>query len=165
LNFFLVAHYLIFSHNQPFRLGRGGCTWPGGDAQGGKGGCTCILCIPPGYAPGAKVKSHGANVKSHGANVKSHGAKEVANNSQASLRTEVSCKRVLFLPIPWLLDLDLYCQCGCGSMSAASKRIRNTELIPYIFVNPFKIDTETNLVSSRVPAPESIAAIDNTPEH
>jgi hypothetical protein len=48
--FFLVAHYLIFSHNQPFRLGRGGCTWQGGDAQGGLGGCTCILCIPPGYA-------------------------------------------------------------------------------------------------------------------
>jgi hypothetical protein len=24
----------------------------GGDAQGGEGGCTCILCIPPGYAPG-----------------------------------------------------------------------------------------------------------------
>jgi hypothetical protein len=23
----------------------------GGDAQGGGGGCTCILCIPPGYAP------------------------------------------------------------------------------------------------------------------
>ncbi len=23
----------------------------GGDAQGGEGGCTCILCIPPGYAP------------------------------------------------------------------------------------------------------------------
>jgi hypothetical protein len=23
----------------------GGCTWPGGE-----GGCTCILCIPPGYA-------------------------------------------------------------------------------------------------------------------
>ncbi len=31
--------------------GGGGCTWPGGDAQGGEGGCTCILCIPPGYAP------------------------------------------------------------------------------------------------------------------
>jgi hypothetical protein len=28
----------------------GGCTG-GGDAQGGEGGCTCILCIPPGYAP------------------------------------------------------------------------------------------------------------------
>lgn len=25
----------------------------GGDAQGGEGGCTCILCIPPGYATGA----------------------------------------------------------------------------------------------------------------
>ncbi len=23
----------------------------GGDAQEGEGGCTCILCIPPGYAP------------------------------------------------------------------------------------------------------------------
>jgi hypothetical protein len=23
----------------------------GGDAQGGEGGCTCILCIPTGYAP------------------------------------------------------------------------------------------------------------------
>ncbi len=31
LAFFLIAHCLIFSHNQPFRLGRGGgCTWPGG---------------------------------------------------------------------------------------------------------------------------------------
>jgi hypothetical protein len=30
----------------------GGCTWPGGDAQGGEGGCTCILCIPPRYATG-----------------------------------------------------------------------------------------------------------------
>ncbi len=29
---------LIFSHNQPFRLGRGGCTWPGGgDARRGGG--------------------------------------------------------------------------------------------------------------------------------
>jgi hypothetical protein len=26
----------------------------GGDAQGGEGGCTCILCIPPGYAPGQR---------------------------------------------------------------------------------------------------------------
>jgi hypothetical protein len=31
-------------HNQSFRLRRGRCT--------GRGGCTCILCIPPGYAPG-----------------------------------------------------------------------------------------------------------------
>jgi hypothetical protein len=27
----------------------------GGDAQGGEGGCTCILCIPPGYATGSTV--------------------------------------------------------------------------------------------------------------
>jgi hypothetical protein len=27
----------------------------GGDAQGGEGGCTCILCIPPGYALWARV--------------------------------------------------------------------------------------------------------------
>ncbi len=26
----------------------------GGDAQGGEGGCTCILCIPPGYATDGK---------------------------------------------------------------------------------------------------------------
>jgi hypothetical protein len=26
----------------------------GGDAQGGEGGCTCILCIPPGYATGIR---------------------------------------------------------------------------------------------------------------
>jgi hypothetical protein len=26
-----------------------------GDAQGGRGGCTCILCIPPGYAPGEEI--------------------------------------------------------------------------------------------------------------
>ncbi len=24
----------------------------GGGCTGGEGGCTCILCIPPGYAPG-----------------------------------------------------------------------------------------------------------------
>jgi hypothetical protein len=28
----------------------------GGDAQGGEGGCTCILCIPPGYAPASTSK-------------------------------------------------------------------------------------------------------------
>ncbi len=28
----------------------------GGDAQGGVGGCTCILCIPPGYAPACPVQ-------------------------------------------------------------------------------------------------------------
>jgi hypothetical protein len=28
--------------------GGGGCTWPGGE-----GGCTCLLCIPPGYATGS----------------------------------------------------------------------------------------------------------------
>ncbi len=51
-------------------------------------------------------------------------------------------------------------------MSAASKQIRKTEFIFFIFVhNNFKIDTETNVVSSRVPAPEIIAAIDNKPEH
>ncbi len=33
--------------------GGGGCTWPGGGCTGGgEGGSTCILCIPPGYAPG-----------------------------------------------------------------------------------------------------------------
>ncbi len=53
LAFFLVAHCLIFSLNQPFRLGRGGMHMAGGgDAQGG--GCTCILCIPSGYAPDGK---------------------------------------------------------------------------------------------------------------
>ncbi len=49
LHFFLVAHCHIFSHNQPFWLG-GDAHGRGGDAQGGEGGCTCILCIPPGYA-------------------------------------------------------------------------------------------------------------------
>jgi hypothetical protein len=40
--------------NKAFQAGEGGgCTWPGGgDAQGGEGGCTVILCIPPGYATG-----------------------------------------------------------------------------------------------------------------
>jgi hypothetical protein len=27
----------------------------GGDAQGREGGCTCILCIPPGYAHDAET--------------------------------------------------------------------------------------------------------------
>jgi hypothetical protein len=35
-----------------FQAGEGGMHMAeGGDAQGGEGGCTCILCIPPGYAP------------------------------------------------------------------------------------------------------------------
>jgi hypothetical protein len=33
LAFFLVAHCLIFYHNQPFRLGRGGMHMAGGDAH------------------------------------------------------------------------------------------------------------------------------------
>ncbi len=42
------------AHNQPFRLGRGGMHMArgGGCTGGGEGGCTCILCIPPGYATG-----------------------------------------------------------------------------------------------------------------
>ncbi len=44
LHFFLVAHCLIL----------GDAHGRGGDAQGGEGGCTCILCIPPGYATGVK---------------------------------------------------------------------------------------------------------------
>jgi hypothetical protein len=36
----------------------GVCTG-GGYAQGGRGGCTCILCIPPGYAPGQVDQKHG----------------------------------------------------------------------------------------------------------
>ncbi len=44
-------------------------------------------------------------------------------------------------------------------MSAASKGIRKTEFILFIFVqNTFQIDTETTLLSSRVPAPKSSAA-------
>jgi hypothetical protein len=35
LHFFLVAQCLIFSHNQPFRLGGGMHMARGGDAQGG----------------------------------------------------------------------------------------------------------------------------------
>ncbi len=59
LHFFLVAHCLIFSHNQPFRLW-GGCT------GGGEGGCTCILCIPPGYAPGSGFRrNHSASSTMH----------------------------------------------------------------------------------------------------
>jgi hypothetical protein len=39
LAFFLVAHCLIFSHNQPFRLGRGGMHMAGGGGmhRGGRG--------------------------------------------------------------------------------------------------------------------------------
>jgi len=54
--FLLIAHCLVFSHNQPFRLGRGGdAHGRGGMHRGGEGGCTCILCIPPGYAPGSRL--------------------------------------------------------------------------------------------------------------
>jgi hypothetical protein len=49
LAFFLVAHCLIFSHNQPFRLGGGGCTWPegGGMHKGGGGGMYVHPVHPP----------------------------------------------------------------------------------------------------------------------
>jgi len=47
LHFFLVAHCLIFSHNQPFRLGRGGCTWPGGGCTRGGRGDARASCASP----------------------------------------------------------------------------------------------------------------------
>jgi hypothetical protein len=36
---------------------RGDAHFGRGDAQGGEGGCTCILCIPPGYAPAPKRRT------------------------------------------------------------------------------------------------------------
>ncbi len=33
-----------------------------GEAKGGERGCTCILCIPPGYATGSEPHSEGQNV-------------------------------------------------------------------------------------------------------
>jgi hypothetical protein len=55
------AHCLIFSHNQPFRLERGGgCTLPGGECTGGGGGgwrssCASRLGMPlvPWHAVGS----------------------------------------------------------------------------------------------------------------
>ncbi len=38
---------LIFSHNQPFRQGRGGCTWPGGGMHRGGGGDARASCASP----------------------------------------------------------------------------------------------------------------------
>ncbi len=52
LLFFLVAHCLIFLITSLSGWGGGDAHGRGGDAQGGEGGCTCILCIPPGYATG-----------------------------------------------------------------------------------------------------------------
>ncbi len=41
----------------------------GGDAQGGEGGCTCILCIPPGYAtaspPTTLLRMRGGDIYAH----------------------------------------------------------------------------------------------------
>ena len=49
MHFFLVAHCFIFSHNQPFRLGRGGCTWPeGGMHRGGRGYARASCASPLG---------------------------------------------------------------------------------------------------------------------
>ncbi len=48
LHFFLVDHCHIFSHNQPFRLGRGGCTWPGGGCTGGRGDARASCASPLG---------------------------------------------------------------------------------------------------------------------
>jgi hypothetical protein len=50
LAFFLNAHCLIFSHNQPFRLG-GGVHMAGGDAQGGGGGMHVHPVHPPWVRP------------------------------------------------------------------------------------------------------------------
>ncbi len=47
LHFFLVAHCLFFSNNQPFRLGRGGCTWPGGGMHRGGRGDARASCASP----------------------------------------------------------------------------------------------------------------------
>ncbi len=52
LAFFLVAHCLIFSHDHLSGWGGGDAHGRGGMHRGGGGGCTCILCIPLGYAPG-----------------------------------------------------------------------------------------------------------------
>jgi hypothetical protein len=43
-------HHLFSSTAFQAEEGGGDAHGRGGDAQGGEGGCTCILCIPPGYA-------------------------------------------------------------------------------------------------------------------
>ncbi len=65
MHFFLFAHCLIFSHNQLFRLGRGGgdAHGRGGDAQGGGRGMHVHPVHPPWVRPwicrsGSVPKSH-----------------------------------------------------------------------------------------------------------
>ncbi len=50
LHFLLVAHCLIFSHNQPFRLGRGGDAYGqgGGMHRGGRGDARASCASPLG---------------------------------------------------------------------------------------------------------------------
>jgi hypothetical protein len=51
LHFFLVAHCLIFSHNQPVRLGGGDAHGRGGGGVHRKGGGMHLHPVhPPGYA-------------------------------------------------------------------------------------------------------------------
>jgi hypothetical protein len=42
---------LFFIYNDTFQAGGDAHGRGGGCTGGGEGGCTCILCIPPGYAP------------------------------------------------------------------------------------------------------------------
>jgi hypothetical protein len=83
-NFFLVARCLIFSHNQPFRLGRGGgCTWQeGGMHRGGGWGdarasCasplgTPLVSIHPGSRGEKKAHDHGSTTLHKINNIKTY---------------------------------------------------------------------------------------------
>ncbi len=51
MQFFLLPTASSFLITSLSGVGKGGMRMAGGDAQGGEGECTCILCIPPGYAP------------------------------------------------------------------------------------------------------------------
>ncbi len=72
LHLILVAHCLIFSNNQPFRLGWGMHMAGEGGSKGGEGGCTCILCFPPGYAPVSTNKFFWTGYNGTGCNSKAN---------------------------------------------------------------------------------------------
>jgi hypothetical protein len=59
LHIFLVAHCLIFSHNMPFRLGRGGMHMAGGGMHRGGGGGLDVHPVPvhpPSVRPCVRIR-------------------------------------------------------------------------------------------------------------
>ncbi len=54
--FFLLPTASSFLITSLSGWGGGDAHGQGGDAHGGEGGCTCILCIPPGYATDRKIR-------------------------------------------------------------------------------------------------------------